>query len=87
MERKTRKKERFDAAYQSYAKDVYRVCLHLTGNEEDAQDVTQQTFVNFYNRCEDIDSDCTFAYLVCTAENFSRNHLKKVQIEKVKEVT
>ncbi|MBQ8559015.1 MAG: sigma-70 family RNA polymerase sigma factor [Tyzzerella sp.] len=78
MEHKTQRDEMFDAAYESYAEDIYRVCLHLTENEKDAQDIAQQTFVNFYGRSENVDSDCTFAYLVCEAKNLACKHQKNL---------
>ena len=52
MEYESTKEEKFDSIYRSYAKDVYRACLHISQNEDLAQEMTQQAFVNFYERFE-----------------------------------
>ncbi len=36
---------RFEEIYENYFKDVFRLCLSLTKNEETAEDLAQETFV------------------------------------------
>ena len=64
VEHKTTKEEKFGVLYQLYIKDIYKVCLHLTMNEEQAQEIAKQTFVNFYEHFENVSSDCVFSYCV-----------------------
>lgn len=82
MEHKTQKEEMFNTVYKSYATDIYRVCLHLTEDEERAQEIMQQVFVNFYNRSENVDLDYAFAYLVCTAKKLACNHQRDLMQKK-----
>lgn len=76
MKHKTTKEEKFEVVYQSYADEVYRVCLWFTRDEEKAQEIAQQTFVNFYEYFEEVSPECWLAYLVCTAKDLSCAHQK-----------
>lgn len=76
MEQKTAKEKAYEAVYQSYFEDVYRVCLHLTKDEEQARDCSQETFIKFYEQFQDVDKNCAFAYLVRIAKNVVHNHQK-----------
>ncbi len=84
VEHKTTKEEKFDVLYQSYVGDIYKVCLYLTKNQEQAQEAAQRTFVKFYDCFENVSSDCVFAYLVNTAKNFACDY-KKDDILEAKE--
>ena len=86
MEHKTQKEEMFNTVYKSYATDIYRVCLHLTEDEEKAQEIMQQVFVNFYNRSENVDLDYAFAYLVCTAKKLACNHQRDLMQKKCRKL-
>lgn len=79
MEHKLTKEERFDRIYRSYSNDIYKVCLYFVKKEDVAQDIMQQTFVNFYDHFETIDPDYMFPYLVRTAKNlvYDRQRLLK----------
>ena len=46
-------KEYFAAVYEEYVDSVYRLSLFLTGQREDAEDITQQTFLKFYREDPD----------------------------------
>src|SRR6059058_2129196 len=50
--RARRQKESFDAAFESFYREhvaeVYQYALAVLGNSPDAEDVTQQTFLNAY---------------------------------------
>jgi RNA polymerase sigma factor (sigma-70 family) len=41
----------FDGLYRDYAPSVYRYTYAVLGNHADAEDVTQQTFMNAYRAC------------------------------------
>lgn len=82
MECKSTKDEKFEDIYQSYFKDVYRACLHLTeGDEVLAADMTQQAFVNFYERFETTKVECAKAYLIRSARNLLYNHYRDTRRE------
>ena len=42
----------FDRLYQQHAASVYRYAFAVLGNHADAEDVTQQTFLNAYRAIE-----------------------------------
>lgn len=42
----------FDALYREYFKDIYRFIYRLTGNDEDARDITQEAFARLYRFLE-----------------------------------
>lgn len=64
---KSEKDKKFDSIYQAYANDLYKVCLYFTEDKASAQEITEQTFIDFYSYFEEIDSDYVFAYLVRAA--------------------
>ena len=81
MEHRTTKEEKFGVLYQSYISDIYKVCLYLTKDEEQAQEIAKQTFVNFYDHFENVSSECVFAYLVNTAKAFAYSYQKSDILE------
>lgn len=76
MEQKTAKEKAYEAVYQSYSEDVYRVCLHLTKDKEQAREYSLKTFIKFYEQFQEVDESCMFAYLVRIAKNLVHNHQK-----------
>lgn len=85
MEYESTKEEKFDSIYRSYAKDVYRACLHISQNEDLAQEMTQQAFVNFYERFETTKVECARAYLIRSARNLLYNYYRDHKREWVPE--
>lgn len=69
MKYKSKKDEKFEEIYQMYANDLYRVCLYFAKEEGLAQEIFEQTFIDFYNYFEEINPDCMFAYLVRAAKD------------------
>lgn len=67
------KEERFEDIYRTYSKEVYQVCLHFVKNDDLAQDLMQQTFVNSYEKFEKVKSECMLAYLTRAARNLAYN--------------
>lgn len=85
MERKLTKEEIFDSIYRSYAIEVFHVCLYIAKDEELAEEMTQQAFVNFYEHIETVRLECARAYLIRSAKNLLFNHYRDTKRE-IKEV-
>lgn len=64
MRYKSEKEKRFDAIYQAYADDVYRVCLHITKDEKQARKIFHQSFMEFYDYFEKVNPDHRYAHLL-----------------------
>lgn len=73
MNHRVTKEEKFKGIYQTYADDIYRVCIYLVKDKELAKDIMQQAFLDFYKKFENVTEDCVFAYLVHTARNIACN--------------
>lgn len=76
MEYKSKKEELFDNIFRMYVEDVYHACLYVSRNEDLAQEVTQQAFVNFYERFEEVKPECVKAYLIRAARNLMNNYYR-----------
>lgn len=78
----------FTEIYQRYSSMVNAYCLRVLGNEEQAEDIFQDTFINFY---KNIDTKAEYVnvpgYLITIARNkclnIKRNRKQTVQIENV----
>lgn len=75
------KEEIFDSIYRSYVDDIYRVCLYFVKDAYLAQDITQQTFLNFYEHFENVKPEFMRAYLIRTAKNMIYNHQRDLKYE------
>ena len=75
------KEEMFESIYRSYEEDVYRACLHLTMEEDLAREMTQQAFVNFFERFDTLEVECAKAYLIGSARNLVYNYYRKTRKE------
>lgn len=67
----------FEAVYRNYVRDVYGFSLSLLGNADDAEDVTQTTFLNAYRalqRGEDVRN--LRAWLLAIAHNVCRQRFR-----------
>lgn len=76
MEYKSEKDKLFDSIYRTYEADVYRACLYISRDQYLSQDVTQQAFLNFYERFEETQPQCIKAYLIQSAKNLLKNHYR-----------
>jgi RNA polymerase sigma factor (sigma-70 family) len=65
----------FHDLYSRYASDVYRFSLWLTGNSEDAQDITSETFVRVWT--EEPRTESVKAYLFVIARNLHRRQWRR----------
>ena len=64
---------RFADLYQSYARDVYRFALYLTGDPSLADDVTSETFIRIWSSPEPVRLATVKAYLLTIARNLPRD--------------
>ena len=67
----------FQELYDSYAPDVYRFALWLSGDRTEAEDVTSETFVRAWGRRETIRTETLKAYLFTIARNIFLDHMRK----------
>jgi RNA polymerase sigma-70 factor, ECF subfamily len=67
----------FHALYNRYAADVYRFAHWLTGNPNDAQDITSETFVRAWTAPEEPRMETVKAYLFAIARNLHRKQWRR----------
>ena len=58
-----------ETLYQSYSRDVFRFALYLSGNWEDAEDITAETFVRAWVAEDSIRLATVKGYLFAIARN------------------
>ena len=51
----------FETLVLEYEKNVYNIALRMTGNSEDAADMTQEAFINAYNSLQSFRGDSKFS--------------------------
>lgn len=67
----------FEALFRQYYAELCRYALKLTRNEDAAEEVVQEVFVNFWERRSDIRiTHSVKAYLVSSVRNRAINYLK-----------
>lgn len=73
----------FEVLYQRYSIQMYRQAFAIFQDEDEAKDVTQELFMNFWNRIKDIqlDSDSIFAYLFTANKNIVFKKLEKAKLK------
>ena len=67
----------FESVYRRHLRDVYAFSLHIVGNPDDAEDITQTTFLNAYralNRGERVEN--MRAWLLAIAHNVCRQRFR-----------
>lgn len=60
-------KSSFDLLYQTYSAQVYTLAFRMLGNKEEAQDITQETFIQVFNNIRQFKGDCqlyTWVYTI-----------------------
>jgi len=67
----------FHELYGRYADDVYRFAHWLTGNPDDARDITSETFVRAWTAPEEPRMDSVKAYLFAIARNLHRKQWRR----------
>jgi len=51
----------FDALYHRYERRVYRQCYHMLGNQEDAEDMTQEVFLRLFQKAHTFRGESSFS--------------------------
>lgn len=69
----------FEQLYARYSADVYRFSYWLCGNEDDAKDITSETFVRVWTSTTETQTETVKAYLFTIARNL---HLQRVRNRK-----
>jgi RNA polymerase sigma-70 factor (ECF subfamily) len=67
----------FQDLYDTYAKDIYRFALWLTGDRFDAEDVTSEVFIRAWARNHKIRTETLKAYLLTIARNIYLEQQRK----------
>ncbi len=52
----------FAQIYEKYRPSVFRSACLISGNSQDGEDITQETFVKVFTHCTDLKSDTMFRY-------------------------
>ena len=61
----------------TYANTLYRLCLFMLGNESDAEDVVQETFIKYLKETTEFkDAEHEKAWLITVASNRCRDMLR-----------
>lgn len=77
------RKAQFDL-YNQYVDAMFYVCMRIVNNREDAEDVTQESFIKAFKKIDSFKYESTFgAWLKRIVVNTSINHLKKKRIKLV----
>lgn len=68
----------FDALVRQYDQAVLRLALHLTGSEQDAQDVHQEAFLKAYRHIGSFRFECSFyTWIYRIVTNLCLDHLRR----------
>ena len=68
----------FDALVRQYDQAVLRLAMHLTGSEQDAQDVHQEAFLKAYRYIGNFRFECSFyTWLYRIVTNLCLDHLRR----------
>lgn len=89
LKKKTEKS--FKTLYDNYYRLVYYQAYLVLKNNEDSEDVTQQVFIRFFNKIDELPLDLNIkAYLVKLSNNAAidlyRKNKKEISIENVDEI-
>jgi len=82
----------FDRAYRMYSRRVYSKCLHMVGNEAEAEDLTQEVFLQLFRKMDSFRGEAAFTtWLYRIAVNvvlmrLRRKSLNTTSLEEVIEV-
>src|SRR6202044_216959 len=73
----------FEELVQHYDQAVLRLALHLTGTEQDAQDVYQDAFLKAYKNIGSFRFECSFyTWIYRIVTNLCLDHLRKKTVRK-----
>jgi len=73
----------FEELVRHYDQAVLRLALHLTGSEQDAQDIYQDAFLKAYKSVGNFRFECSFyTWIYRIVTNLCLDHLRKRQVRK-----
>ncbi|GAA4838985.1 RNA polymerase sigma factor [Algivirga pacifica] len=68
--------------YQQYAKAMFNICVRMTNNIEEAEDLLQEAFIKAFANIQSYKGDATFgAWLKRIVVNQCINHLHKKKVQ------
>jgi RNA polymerase sigma-70 factor (ECF subfamily) len=68
----------FDALVRQYDQAVLRLAMHLTGSEQDAQDIEQEAFLKAYRYLGNFRFECSFyTWIYRIVTNLCLDHLRR----------
>src|SRR5579863_6527677 len=68
----------FDALVRQYDQAVPRLAMHLTGSEQDAQDIQQEAFLKAYRYLGNFRFECSFyTWIYRIVTNLCLDHLRR----------
>jgi RNA polymerase sigma-70 factor (ECF subfamily) len=71
----------FAELYSRYSQKIYAYCLRVTGHKEDANDIFQETFCNFFDQSKTNKSISSVSGLLITiARNLCLNHTRSKRV-------
>ncbi|MEN9575273.1 MAG: Sigma-24 [Verrucomicrobiota bacterium] len=71
----------YDELVRRYQRQIYGVTYHMTSNHEDANDLTQETFVKGWQALKSFKGDSSFfTWIYRSAVNRTLNHLKSLRV-------
>ena len=74
----------FDSLYREYFNHIYRFSHSLMGNPEEADDITQETFIKLYRQLESGEETRNpKAWIYRVAANSCYNHLKRKKLSRI----
>lgn len=73
----------FSSFFRSHAKSLRNYLYYKFGNEEQAEDVTQEAFIKLWENCDKVAPEKAKSFLYTVANNTSLNHIahQKVVLE------
>lgn len=68
----------FEVLFERYGRKLYGLCLRMSGNQEDAEDLLQEVFVILLNKIKSFRGESKFStWLYRVAVNTCLNHIRK----------
>ncbi|MBI4833621.1 MAG: sigma-70 family RNA polymerase sigma factor [Planctomycetes bacterium] len=75
-------KEAFNEVVRRYYRRIYNIAFRMTNNQADAEDITQETFLNVYRSLKQYNPKYRVSsWILRTATNVTLNYLKKLKMK------
>ena len=76
--------QEFKQRFMPFHRLLYRVAYHTTGNQQDAEDLLQDTYLKLWTKRDDLPQDAqTEAYLITLMRNLYRDQRRLKRIETI----